>query len=63
MRVRLSRLVFFGHELTNDGIDPSEEEVAAMTDARPPKDAYEVCSFMGLLQYSAKLMPYIVSPA
>ena len=54
---RLSKLTFFGHELTIDGINPSEEKVAAIRDARPPKDATEVRSFMGLVQYSAKFMP------
>ena len=27
---RLSKLTFFGHELTNDGVNPSEEKVAAL---------------------------------
>ena len=53
---RLSKLTFFGHELTSDGINPSEEKIAAIRDARPPKDASEVRSFMGLVQYSAKFL-------
>ena len=36
---RLSKLTFFGHELTSDGVNPSEQKVAAIRDARPPKDA------------------------
>jgi len=60
---RLSKLTFFGHELTSDGINPSEEKVAAIRDARPPKDAAEVRSFMGLVQYSAKFMPDVASVA
>ena len=54
---RLSKLTFFGHELTSDGVNPSEEKAAAIRDARPPKDTSEVRSFMGLVQYSAKFMP------
>ena len=46
-------LTFFGHELSSNGINPSEEKVAAIRDARPPKDASEVRSSMGLVQYSA----------
>ena len=57
----LSKLTFFSHELTSDGVNPSEEKVAAIRDARPPKDASEVRSFMGLVQYSAKLMPDVAS--
>ena len=60
---RLSKLTFFGHELTSDGINPSEEKVAAIRDARAPKDASEVRSFMGLVQYSAKFMPDVASVA
>ena len=60
---RLSKLTFFGHELTSDGIKPSEEKIASIRDARPPKDASEVRSFMGLVQYSAKFMPDVASVA
>ena len=31
---RLTKLTFFGHELTSNGINPSEEKVAAIRDAR-----------------------------
>ena len=55
-KFRLSKLTFFGHELTSNGVSPSEEKVAAIRDARPPKDTSEVRSFMGLVQYSAKFM-------
>ena len=60
---RLTKLTFFGHELTSNGINPSEEKVAAIRDARPPKDASEVRSFMGLVQYSAKFMQDLASIA
>ena len=60
---RLSKLTFFGHELTSDGINPCEEKVAAIRDARAPKDASEVRSFMGLVQYSSKFMPDVATVA
>ena len=56
---RLTKLTFFGHELTSNGVNPSAEKVAAIRDARPPK----VRSFMGLVQYSAKFMPDLASIA
>ena len=60
---RLTKLTFFGHDLTSNGVNPSEEKVADIRDARPPKDASEVRSFMGLVQYSAKFMPDIATVA
>ena len=60
---RLTKLTFFGHDLTSNGVNPSEEKVADIRDARPPKDASEVRSFLGLVQYSAKFMPDIVTVA
>ena len=62
-KFRLSKLRFFGHELTSDGVNPSEEKVAAIRDAWPPKNESEVQSFMGLVQYSAKFMPDVASVA
>ena len=50
--LRLSKLPFSKHELTSDGIKPSEEKMAAIRDASASKDASEVRSFMGLVQYS-----------
>ena len=60
---RLTKLTFFGHDLTSNGVNPSEEKVADIRDARPPKDAGEVRSFMGLVQYSAKFMPDVTTVA
>ena len=60
---RLLKLTFFGHELTSDGVNTSEEKVAAIRDARPPKDASEIRFFLGLVQYSAKFMPDVASVA
>ena len=62
-KFRLSKLAFFGHKLTSDDVNPSEEKVAAITDARPPKDASKVHSFVGLVLYSAKFMPDVASRA
>ena len=37
---RLSKLTFFGHELTSNGINPSEEKIAAIRDARPVRSGH-----------------------
>ncbi|XP_015763913.1 PREDICTED: uncharacterized protein K02A2.6-like [Acropora digitifera] len=60
---RLTKLKFFGHELSTDGVSPSEEKISTIRDARSPIDASEVQSFMGLVQYSAKFMPDLLSIA
>ena len=35
--LRLRKLTFFGHELSSDGVSPSEEKIITIRDARPPK--------------------------
>ena len=52
---RLSKLTFFGHELTSDGVNPSEEKVADIRDARPPKDASEGMIFYGSASVFSKV--------
>ena len=61
----MSKPTFYGHELTSDSIhvNPCKKKIAAIGDARPPKDASEVQLFMDLVQYSSKFMPDIVSMA
>ena len=61
----MSKPTFFGHELTSDSIHVNQckKKIAAIRDARPPKDASEVQLFMDLVQYSLKFMPDIVSMA
>ena len=49
--------MFFGHELTSKGVNPSDEKVAAIKDAKPPRNISEVRSFMGLVLYSSKFIP------
>ena len=57
----LSKLTFFGHEFSIRGIDASEEKLAAIQAARPPQNARKARSFMGLVQYSEKFIPDLVS--
>ena len=54
---RLPKLKFLGHELSSKGIAPSEEEVSAVQNAKPPHSTAEVRSFLGLVQYCAKFLP------
>ena len=54
---RLPKLTFFGHELSNQGVTPSEEKIAAVVNARAPRNTSEVRSFVQLVQYSSKFIP------
>ena len=56
-KFRLPRLTFYGHDLGKQGITPSEEKIDAIVNAQSPKNASEVRSFLGLVQYSAKFLP------
>ena len=54
---KLPKLTFFGHDLSSKGISPNEEKVAAIQNAKSPKSATEVRSFLGLAQYCTKFLP------
>ena len=54
---RLPRLTFFGHQVTQNGVEPSEEKVAAVRNADPPQNASEARSFLGLAQFVSKFIP------
>ena len=54
---RLHKLTFFGHNLSREGVSPSEEKIAAVVNAQTPKNASEVRSFVQLVQYSSKVHP------
>ena len=54
---RLHKLTFFGHDLSSEGVGPSEEKIAAVVNAQPPQNVSEVRSFVQLVQYSSKFIP------
>ena len=60
---RLPRLTFFGHEVTQTGIEPSEEKVTAIRQAGPPQNVNEARSFLGLAQFVSKFVPDLSSIA
>ena len=60
---RLPRLTFFGHEVTHNGVKPSEEKIAAILNADPPQNASEVRSFLGLVQFVSEFVPDVSSVA
>ena len=53
----VDKLVFMGHLLSNKGVGPAESKVTAVLNAREPKNASEVKSFLGLVTYSSRFIP------
>ena len=60
---RLPRLTFFSHVVTQKGVEPSDEKVAAIQHADPPQNASEARSFLGLVQCVSKFVPDLSSIA
>ena len=56
-------LTFFGHEITQPGLDLSEDKVAAIRQAGPPQNVSEARSFLGLAQFVSKFVPDLSSIA
>ena len=65
---RLSKLTFYGHDLSSQRVAPSEKKVAALMNASPTQDASEVRSFVHQIIRSAgtvfcKIFPNFVKEA
>ena len=60
---RLHRLTFSGHEVTQTGIKPSEEKVAAIRQAGPPQNVSEARFFLSLAHFVSKFVPDMSSIA
>ena len=50
-------LVFFGFNISANGLAPDEKKVEAVKNARPPQNAAKVRSFLGLVNYCARFIP------
>ena len=52
-KFNLDRVTFMGHVISGRGIGPTEERVKALLHAEKPKNASEVKSFLGLVNFSS----------
>ncbi|KAL5006195.1 hypothetical protein ScPMuIL_017353 [Solemya velum] len=61
--IRLPEIEYMGHTLNGKSISPTQDRVKAVAEARKPKSASEVRSFMGLVNYSARFIPNLATIA
>ena len=52
----VEELKFFGHIFSKDGIRPDPEKIETITKTKPPENAQEVRSFLGMTQYVARFI-------
>jgi hypothetical protein len=53
----MAHLEFMGHVLSEHGVGPTEGKVRAVPEAREPRNAGEVRSFLGLVNFTARFIP------
>ena len=51
-----NKIVFFGMQLSSQGVAPTEDRCKTLREVEPPKDVKALRSFLGLLQYSARFI-------
>lgn len=56
-----SELVFFGYKFSKNGIEPDPAKVKAFTALDSPKNASEVRSLLGMIQYCGKFIPNLAT--
>ena len=56
-----SSVLYLGHRIDADGIHATDAKLRAITDAPAPKNVTELRSFLGLLNYYARLIPNLSS--
>ena len=57
LHVAVSRVKYFGHILTTDGIEPDPDKVSAIRDMPPPTSKAELETFLGMVTYLSKFSP------
>ena len=52
----MKKLVFMGHVLSKNGIEPTDDKVRAINGAKRPQNVNEVRSFLGLVNYCGRFI-------
>ena len=53
----LESVEYLGHNISTDGLCPTQEKVHAITDAPPPQNVSQLHAFLGLVNYYGKFLP------
>ena len=62
-RFNTSELVFMGYVLSEKGVGPEDVKLEAVANARTPKTASEVRSFLRVVNYSGRFIPNLATIA
>lgn len=54
---KTEKLVFLGHVLSTEGINPDPEKINTIINFRPPSSKEELRSFLGMVTYVGKFIP------
>ena len=57
----MDKITFMGHVLSKNGIGPTSERGKDILNATEPKNASEVKSFLGLVNFSARYIPNLAT--
>lgn len=57
LEVGVTKVKYFGHLLTSEGVGPDPDKVSAVREMKPPKDKSELETFLGMVTYLAKFAP------
>ncbi|XP_062556732.1 uncharacterized protein K02A2.6-like [Armigeres subalbatus] len=60
-QINVTSLEFLGHQLSEEGIRPTESRVQAIKQFRPPTTVAELRSFLGLVTYVGRFIPNLAS--
>ena len=52
---------YLGHNISAEGLRPTQEKVRALTEAPSPKSVSQLRSFLGLVNYYGKFLPNLSS--
>ena len=60
-RIRQEEVLYVGHVLSKEGLNPDPEKICAVQEIQPPQNTKELKSLLGFIQYLAKFMPNMAS--
>lgn len=57
----MEKVVYWGHEISAEGIAPNKEKLKAIADALAPTNITQVKSFVGLIKFYSKFESIIIT--